>query len=118
MVYRLKNWILLRDIMCSNPREATFLITEAYKEMTHDMGLATARTPPPSIHEDIVSRIVKNLGCVISQDGFEAGLTMWRQDLSELFKCPGECYYFEQFLEELDKMLQNLKETMSEKHEL
>ena len=114
MVHRLKNWILLRDIMCSNHREAKFLIVEAYKEMTKVVGLV----PTPPINEDIVSKMINNLGCVISQDGFEAGLTLWRQDLSQLFKCPGECYYFEEFLGELDRMLQNLKETMSEKHQL
>ena len=118
MVYRLSNWILLRDVMCSNPREAAFLIVEAYKEMTNQMGLATTRVAPPGLNEYILLKVVKNLGCVMSQDGLEAGLTMWRQDLSPLFKCPGQYIYFEQFLEELDKMLQNLKETMSEKHQL
>jgi hypothetical protein len=115
MAYRLKNWVLLRDMMCSNQKETQFLIVKAYKEMT--LGLETI-SPPPSIKEDMILKMINNLKCVISQDGLEAGLVMWREDLSTLFKCPGECMLFEEFLEKLDVMLQSLKETMSEKHEL
>lgn len=118
MVYRLKNWILLRDLMCSSKDTAKYVIMESLKTITKlhkETGGYLAEAP---IKEDMVMRMINNCGCVISQDGFEVCILTWREDLTPLFKCQGECPEFEKFLEILDGMLSDIKETMAEKHQL
>lgn len=118
MVYRLKNWTLLRDLMCSSHKEAKYIVINALRETASIMAGRTEimeyKTVP--INEDNVTRMINAGGCPISQDGFEICLLTWREDISPMFKCEGECDAFEIFLEKLDDILQNVKSEMAEKH--
>lgn len=113
MVYRLKNWILLRDLMCSSKETAKYIIEQSFKEMVREMRILV-----PPLDENMVRNMMANCGCAISQDGFEVCLLTWREGLSPVFRGTGEIPEFEEFLEELDEMLQSIKETMAEKHQL
>lgn len=110
MVYRLKNWMLLRDLMCSSKETAKYVIMESLKTVT--------KYPRAPIKEDMVVKMINNCGCAISQDGFEVCLLTWREDLTPLFRRQGESPEFETFLETLDEMIKDIKETMAEKHQL
>lgn len=118
MVHRLKNWMLLRDLMCSDKDTAKYLIMESLKSVVKAHREAGGYVEEAPIKEDMVMRMINNCNCVISQDGFEICLLTWREDLTPLFRCTGECPEFEKFLAILDEMVANIKETMAKKHQL
>lgn len=118
MAYRLKNWMLLRDIMCSSKDTAKYVIMESLKIITKSHKGSQDYYAQAPIKEDMVMKMINNCGCTISQDGFEVCLLTWREELTPLFRCQGECPEFEKFLETLDEMIKEIKETMAEKHQL
>lgn len=117
MVHRLRNWILLRDIMCSNREMAANIILQALRSVVSHKE-AKGIITDTNIDENAIRNMITNCGCVISQDGFEICLLTWREELTPLFRnCPGECSHFEEFLQVLDTILHETKELMAVRHE-
>lgn len=87
--------MLLRDLMCSSKDTAKYVIMESLKiitklpkELHKESQDYYAQT---HIKEDSVMRMINNCGCTMSQDGLEVCLLTWREDLTLLFRCQGEC---------------------------
>ena len=69
---RLKNWAFARDMFCSDPD----LMREVLRNiLKRDMDFSDITT------EDIKDVIV-SVGCTMTQDGFEASMTIWCSRLS------------------------------------
>jgi hypothetical protein len=90
--------------------ESLKTITKLHKKESQDYY---ARLP---IKEDMVMKMINDCGHAMSQDGFEVCLLTHREDLIPLFIYEGECPEFEEFLNILDEMVGDIKETMAEKH--
>ena len=102
MVYRLKNWMFCRDLMCSHPRLTADMISKILKSDMEFMEID---------NNDIV-RMVNSSSCVMSQNGLEASLTIWRQTLS--INLTGE--KFEEFLEKFDELLEEAEIRIGMEH--
>ncbi len=62
--------------------ESLKTITKSHKESQDYYAQAP-------IKEDMVTIMINNCGCAISQDGFEVCILTWREDLTPLFRCQG-----------------------------
>lgn len=99
---RLKNWAFARDMFCSDPD----LMREVLRNiLKRDMDFSDITT------EDIKDVIV-SVGCTMTQDGFEASMTIWCSRLSR--RLVGKS--FEEFLSRLDEMLDILIERWGREH--
>lgn len=99
---RLRNWMFCRDLMCSHPRLTADMISKILKS---DMGLT-------EIEYNEIVRMVNSSGCVMSQTGLEASLTIWRQTLSVNLTDEK----FEEFITKLDELLGSMEIKVGMEH--
>lgn len=103
--YRLKNWILLRDIMSGNTILAEQIMNQALDEVT--------KWP----YSPAVTQIIESCKNTISQDGFELNFILSAKDMSPEFRERISIQY-ENFLMALDKILDEITETIIKQHKV
>jgi len=105
MVYRLKNWQFARDMMCSVPDTVFGIITQILDDMKIDYN-------KPAIEEMIIRAT-----CITTQDGFEAFLNLWRNNISHEFLGVEENERFEKFLEDFDNVMDYMIQAHGREHQ-
>lgn len=103
--YRLKNWMLLRDIMSGNIILAEQIMNQALKEVT--------KWP----YSSAVTQIIESCKNTISQDGFELNFILAAKDMAPEFRERISIQY-ENFLIALDNILDEMKETIVKQHKI
>ena len=103
--YRLKNWMLLRDIMSGNIILAEQILNQALDEVTE--------WP----YSPAVTQIIESCKNTISQDGFEFNFILAAKDMAPEFRERISIQY-ENFLIALDKILDEMKETIVKQHKI
>ncbi len=109
MVYHLKNWEYLRDLI----KMPAFSKEEFIADIIDESG-ATRRGNIRHIVQDIA----ETCGDMDTKEGFETCLLLFREDLSESFRGLGTNEAFEKFLENLDKGVGEIKKRWYEEHSL
>ena len=108
MVHRLRNWKLMIDIMRIDPDMMIEMISDAFE---------MAELPHPN--NDVVKDIVNKCKWVTSQDGLEMCITMRREDLLSVWiGKTEELPEFEEFLKQLDSLLDDIGFMIGQKHQL
>lgn len=102
--YRLKNWMLLRDIMAGNIMLAEQVIKQALKETT-DWPYSPA-----------IMRTIESCKDTISQDGFELNFILNAKEMAPEFERISIRY--ENFLIALDNILDEMIETIIKQHKI
>ena len=103
--YRLKNWMLLRDIMSGNTILAEQVINQALKEVTKWS------------YSPAVTQVIESCKNTISQDGFELNFILGVEDMTPEFRERISIQY-ENFLIALDKILDEMTETIVKQHKI
>ena len=103
--YRLKNWMLLRDIMSGNIILAEKIINQALEEVT--------KWP----YSPAIARTIESCRNTISQDGFELNFILGAKDMAPEFRERISIQY-ENFLIALDKILDEMTETIVKQHKI
>lgn len=108
MIHRLKNWQLAIDIMRTDPYMIIEMINSAFE---------MANLPSPDY--TTVKNIVDKCKLVTSQDGLEVCIVMSREDLLTIWKGKTEeLPIFEEFLKQLDSLLEDVRYMIGQKHQL
>lgn len=109
MVYHLKNWKFMRDMMCSDPQ---FVVQDMIEILEKKLHIIV-----PERNRREIDNIVRNCSCVQTQEGLEACLNGSREDMAPRWSGKtGESPEFELLLEELDKKMEQTLTDFFEKH--
>lgn len=109
MVYHLENWEFMRDMMCSNPGWVAGDIADILEKEMH--------IPVPETHRQRFERLVKECGCVKTQEGLETCLNISREDIApKWLGIHPENREFEIFLQKLDERMKGYRTDFFEKH--
>lgn len=108
MVHRLKNWQLMIDIMRTDPNMIREMINSAFE-------MANLPRPDRTAVKDIVS----TCKWTTSQDGLETCIVTHREDLFPPWVGKEEeLPEFEEFLKQLDSLLEDVGFMVGQKHQL
>lgn len=104
MVIKDDNASFLSDLMCVDPDFAVSLIEEAIKKSTG--------TFQEQLHSEIKD-IVQTCSCTKTPDGVKACLVLSREDMSDRFEKPGISLPFNNFMGELDELVEEARHDLA-----